>query len=124
MVPYMKAGGKITKVMAKEELSMLMEMSTMECGWMTKLMDMVFIYILMEPSMKGIGKRINNMDKELKIGQTVPSMMGSMSMVKSTDQEVMLGLMAALILDLGRKIIFKVTGLIIGQMEDNSWELG
>ena len=120
----MKAGGRITKLMAKEDLSMLMEMSTMACGWMTKLTDMEYIAILMEPSTKEIGKKINSTVKELRHGQMVPSMMVSMSMAKNMDREDLPGLMAVLILDLSRKIIFKAMGLITGQTEDNSWELG
>jgi hypothetical protein len=41
----MKVGGKTIKLMAEEDLSMLMEMFMMVNGWMIKHMAKVFIVI-------------------------------------------------------------------------------
>jgi hypothetical protein len=43
MVLYMKVGGKIIKLMVKEDLYMLMEIFTMVIGKMIRLMDMEYI---------------------------------------------------------------------------------
>lgn len=68
----MKDGGKITKLMERVGLSMLMVMSTMASGKMTRLMVLVSTAILMELNTKDTGKRTNNMEKALRPGRMVP----------------------------------------------------
>ena len=62
MVPYMKAGGKVTKLTGKGDSSMLMVTFMMGNGSMIRHMDLVDISILMEPHTKATGKTISSME--------------------------------------------------------------
>ena len=122
--PCMKDGGWKTKLMAKEDLSMQMEMFTMVNGLMIKLMDSVFIAILMEPSMRDIGKKINNMVKDSKHGLMVLGMKDNTFRAKNMEKEDSHGLTAALIMVNLSKTILKETESTIGQMEENIMVFG
>ena len=114
----MKDGYKITKPMVLEDLFMLMVMFTMGIGTMIKLMELECTAISMELNMRETGRKINSTDKVLKHGQMVLGTMGNTFLVKSMESENSLGLMAAHIMEILRKTIFRETANTIGQMEE------
>jgi len=120
----MRAGGKITKLTAKEDLSTLMEMSTTDNGSMIRPMDLVYIAILMELSTKDTGRKISNTEMDSKHGQMVLNTKVNTFKARSTELADLLGLMEALIMESLSRIIFKAKENIIGPMEENMTDLG
>ena len=114
----MKDGYKITKPTVLGDLFMLMVMYIMGIGTMIKLMELESIAISMELNMREIGRKINSTVKVLKHGQMVLGTMGNTFLAKSMESENSLGLMAAHIMEILRKTIFKETANTIGQMEE------
>lgn len=78
-----KESGKLTRLMASANLSMLTATFTRVNGAMTKLMDTAPTHTQTELLMSVNGLTINNMGRVLRPGQTVPSMMDSTSRAKS-----------------------------------------
>ena len=64
MVMYMKVNGSMTKLMEKELIPMLMELTTMETGLMISNMDTEWSPGLMVPSMKAIMLMVKKKAKE------------------------------------------------------------
>lgn len=91
----MRVGGKITKLMERVDLFMLMEISMMGTGKMITHMGPVCTVIWMELNIKEIGKRISSMVKELKHGLMVPAMRATMWKDASMDLESSPGPMEA-----------------------------
>jgi len=92
MVAYMRATGKMIRLMVEEDLYTLMEIFTMVSGKMTKPMALVNTLILTVPSMKATGLMINNMVKERKNGQMVRNMKEIINSVKKMALENSYGL--------------------------------
>lgn len=115
----MRAGGKITKLMEKEDLFMLMVTSTTANGLMIRLMDSVSIAISMEPNMRATGKRISNMVMDLKPGQMVPNTRVNTSKVKKMERADSHGLMAPHITECSMRTIFKEPVSITGPTVEN-----
>jgi len=67
----MKGGGLITRLMAKEDLYMLMATFMMVTGLTIKHMGSGSIAILMEPSTRGTGRRTSSMEMGWRLGLMV-----------------------------------------------------
>jgi len=120
----MRAGGKITKLMAREDLSTLMVMFMMDNGLMIRLMDSVSTVISTEQNMKVTGKKTSNTEKDLKHGQMELNMkectfkerrMAKVNSLGLTDQPIMENLL---------KIILKEEESIIGLTVENTMDNG
>jgi hypothetical protein len=92
MVLAMKASGKITEPMDKENSSMSMEMSMKVTGLMIRLMALVFISMSTVLDMKESGKTISSMVKEKKRGQMALYTKANISRAKNTVSECTAGM--------------------------------
>lgn len=101
MAAYMKATGKMIKLMVEEDLYTLMEIFTMVSGKTTKPMDLANTLTQTVPSTRDIGLMISSMDRERKNGQMVRNMKEIINLVKKTDLESSYGLT-----DLHTKVTF------------------
>lgn len=99
MAPCMKAGGKTTKPMVREDSFTPTEMFTMASGSTIKLMDSEFTAISTEQSMRVTGKKINSTAMGLKHGLTVPDMKDNIFKEKNMVMEDLPGLTAAHIME-------------------------
>jgi len=124
MVRCMKGGGRITKPMVWEDLSMLMVMFMMEIGLMIRHTDLGCTVILMEQSTRANGKKTNNMAMVLKHGQMVQDMKENMFKERNTEKANLLGLMEALSLDNLLITILKDKVNTTGLTEENSMDHG
>lgn len=115
----MKVGGKTIKLMAEEDLSMLMEMFMMVNGWMIKHMAKVFIVIQMALNIRDLGKKTNNMETAQKLGQMELNTKVSTFKAKSTEWDNLHGLIKVLTMENSLKITFKAQENTIGQMVVN-----
>jgi hypothetical protein len=109
MDPSMMAGGRTTKPMAKVDLFMRMEMSTMVPGLTIKLMDLGITFILTDPIIKENGRKICSMDLGSRLGQMVLSIMVTTCMDRNMALGISFLLMVQLILDLFLKTCLKAT---------------
>lgn len=73
MGPFMKDGGKRTKLMARVELFMQTEILTKVSGKITKIMVSEFTAMLMDLGLKATGKMIDCTEMVQKPGMMVPS---------------------------------------------------
>ena len=115
----MKVGGRTIKLMAEEDLYMLMEMYTMVNGWMIKHTEKVFIVIQMALNIKDLGKKTNNMETAQKLGQMELNTKVSTFKAKSTEQDNLHGLIKVLIMENSLKITSKAQENTIGPMVVN-----
>ena len=77
MDPCMRGGFRTIKPMAKVDLFMLMETSTMDRGRTIRLTVEVSIAIWTAPNMKETGSRTSSMVMVLRLGQMVLDMRGN-----------------------------------------------
>jgi hypothetical protein len=88
-----RAGGRITKPMARVGLSMQMETFMMAIGRMTRLMVMEFTLILMAQDTKVHGEKTSNMEEAWKHGPMELATRVTMSMERSMAVESLHGQM-------------------------------
>ena len=120
----MRAGGKMTWQMAKDDLFTPMVMFTLAIGLTIKLMVMETILIWMVPNTKENGKKINSTDMELKHGQTVLAIKASTNMAKSMGEESLIGLMVQNTMANFSTTTFMVKELIYGLTCENTQVTG
>lgn len=120
MVQDMRDTGRITRLMEREDLYMLMETSMKETGKMIKLMVMESILIQMAQDMKVNGGKINNMAMVLKNGQMEHAIKGITLKERNTAKESSYGQIIALLLGSLLIIILKVQVFMSGQMEEST----
>ena len=120
----MRAGGKIIRLMAREDLSMLMVMFMMGNGSMIRHMDSESTAILTVPNMRATGKKINNTVMVLRHGLMVLDMKANIFKERSMDTEDSHGLTEALITESSSKTTFKEKEYITGLTRENMMALG
>jgi hypothetical protein len=95
MDPYMKAGGRMTKLTEEEDLYTLTGMSMKEIGSMIKLMALGHTHILMERTMLVNGTQISKTELASRDGQMEQNTKAVILKVRSMELVASSGLMVA-----------------------------
>lgn len=119
MALYMRVCGKITWLMAKEDLFTLEVMSMKENGSTIKLKEREYIFIKMELPTQANGLMINSMVMASKNGLMEHNIKAISMRVSNKVMELLFGLTEANMKDNLKIIIYKDLDTMSGLMEDN-----